>query len=184
VRFTPDTKVAGVWARLWQLGLAIGAGAAPRAGWSKAGMRISPDSAQYLAAAQNLLSGRGYVGTDDRLLGYWPPGYSSALALVGTFVPDLLIAALLVNMVCLAAVGWFVFDMCRLLAGGFVIPTSAVVLVALNRAVGMRVTTSGPSHFRLPSRPVPRGCSCVQLIRLPRWLRRHRSVWCWGQAPW
>lgn len=53
------------------------------------GVMLSPDSAHYIVAARNLLSGEDFLRFDGRPLSTWPPLYplSLAAASLGTFDP-------------------------------------------------------------------------------------------------
>jgi hypothetical protein len=61
------------------------------------GIGLSPDSANYLAAARGLLTGSGMVHTDGTPLTIWPPFYPTSLALVSSLGIEITTAARLLN---------------------------------------------------------------------------------------
>jgi hypothetical protein len=82
-------------------------------GASKYGLGLSPDSLAYLAGAEALEQGRGFVDRHGNPIGLWPPLFPATLALIGlvpmaAFWPQALLQSLL-----LGTTAWFVWSTCR-----------------------------------------------------------------------
>jgi hypothetical protein len=72
-------------------------------GTSRYGVGISPDSANYLSAAQHLLAGEGLRSYDGEWYAAWPPLFPLCLAAVGLTGIDLATAARFLNAFALGA---------------------------------------------------------------------------------
>ena len=66
------------------------------------GVGATPDTGHYLATADNVLAGRGFVRMGPEIMASWPPLFPALLALVGLVGLDMLVAARLINVVALA----------------------------------------------------------------------------------
>ena len=73
-------------------------------GTSPYGAGVSPDSTSYLATAESLLSGKGYVNHDGQPYTGWPPLFPTLLAGVGLLGIKPVVAARLLNALAMGAI--------------------------------------------------------------------------------
>lgn len=121
--------------RTWLQAAVVGAvaGCIPLVGYLQNGMqmRVSPDSANYLIGARSLLAGKGYLGVDGLHQTTWPPGYPALLATIGSVTGDLMVAALVVNVLSFAVIGAIlVLLISRYVEGVWIAPIAALLAVA------------------------------------------------------
>jgi hypothetical protein len=101
------------------------------------GIGVSPDSTQYLYAAESFARGDGlrthWWEEGSQPLTHFPPGFPVALATVGRLVPDLSTAATIINALALVATAFLTFSLTKRAtngSSGAAIAATAAVLMA------------------------------------------------------
>lgn len=75
---------------------------------TRLGIGVTPDSGHYLATAENVLAGRGYVRMGPEIMASWPPLFPTLLAAIGWLGIDILQGIRVVNallLACIAVIG-------------------------------------------------------------------------------
>ena len=78
---------------------------------TRLGIGATPDSGHYLATAENVLAGRGFVRLGGEIMASWPPLYPTLLAIIGWLGLDMLqgariLAAVLTGALTVVATRW------------------------------------------------------------------------------
>lgn len=112
------------------------------------GIGLSPDSVEYLAGAEHLMSGEGFTGIDGKPIAVWPPLYPAMLALVASVCrTDPLAAARWLSAMCFgisaAILGTLAWRMTRSRLLAAIAVVLAVVCVPL-RIVGVMAWSELP----------------------------------------
>ena len=134
---------------------------------TRLGAGATPDTGHYLATADNVLAGRGFVRVGPEIMASWPPLYPAVLAAFGAIGVDMLAGARVFNAamlaICAAVCVWWVAARTESLAWG--------------AAAGAAVAVSPPllysATLALSDAPFA-ALQVLALWQLDAWLHDHR----------